>query len=101
MAINFTAEIDRTDISQLDYTYDLLSGLSEDELEAVQAVAIAFLKKNRENKFVDEGDDNIPFRAQTEEQLIARIDHSLEQIKKGQFQDSEEFEKELFAEIDA
>ena len=101
MAINLSAELKRTDMSQLEYTYDLLSGLTDDELDAIQAVAIAFLKRDRGTRFVEEGDDVVPFQAQTEEQLIARIDHSLEQIKNGQFQDSEEFEKELFAEIDA
>ena len=100
MAINLTAELKRTDLSQLDYTYDLLSSLTDDELEAVQAVAIAFLKKDRQTRLVDKSDSYVPFRAQTEAQLINRIDHSLDQIKQGQYQDAEEFEEELFAELD-
>ena len=100
MAINLTATVKRGDLSQLDYTYALLSGLSDDELEAVQAVAIAFLKNNNKATSHYKDDTIVPFQAQTEKQLLARIDHSLEQIKLGNYQDSEEFEKELLEEID-
>lgn len=34
-------------------------------------------------------------------QLLARIDHSLAQIEKGEFSDAEEVENELLAEIDS
>ena len=46
MAMNQAVISKRTDLSQLDYTYDLLSSLSDDELEAVQKVAIVFLNRN-------------------------------------------------------
>ncbi|MBQ6504612.1 MAG: hypothetical protein IJI57_11940 [Flexilinea sp.] len=97
MAINLIAELKPAELSNLDFTYDLLSSLTDDELEAVQAVAIAFLKKDRQTKLQDM---YTPFQAKTEDQLISRIDHSLEQIKSGKYQDAEEFEKELFTEIE-
>ena len=40
-----------------------------------------------------------PFRPQTEKQLLNRIDHSIAQIGKGAYTDSEEFEKEMLAGI--
>ena len=101
MTVDLTAEVKQSDISQLDYTYNLLTGPTDDELEAVQAVAIAFLKKDRSIKSINKGNTDILFQAQTEDQLIARIDKSLEQIKEGKFQDADEFVKELYAEIDA
>ena len=48
MAVNVSVDCARNDLSQLEYTYDLISSLSDDELEAVQKIAIAFLNKNRE-----------------------------------------------------
>ncbi len=81
---------------QLDYIYGLLSGLTEEELYAVQAVIIAFLNKN----MVGSVSGKIsPFRPQTEEQLLARIDHSIAQIEAGLVTDSEEFEEEMLAGI--
>jgi len=87
---------DRKDYSQLDYTYGLLSGLTEEELNAVQAVIIAFLNKNMTGSILKQAS---PFKPQTEEQLFARIDHSLGQIEAGLVTDSEEFEKEMLAGI--
>ena len=52
----------RPDLSQLDYTYDLLSGLTDDELEAVQEVAIVFIKRKKESSNTD---DIAPFQPQT------------------------------------
>ena len=46
MAVNVSVDCARNDLSQLEYTYDLISSLSDDELEAVQKIAIAFLTKN-------------------------------------------------------
>ena len=43
MAVNVSVDCARNDLSQLEYTYDLISSLSDDELEAVQKIAIAFL----------------------------------------------------------
>ena len=89
-------EIDRADFTQLDYTYGLLSGLTEEELNAVQAVVLAFLNRNMD----DSSSLRIsPFRPQTEEQLLTRIDHSIAQIDAGLVTDSEEFEKEMLAGI--
>ena len=81
---------------QLDYTYGLLSGLTEEELSAVQAVIIAFLNKNIAGSVSGEIS---PFRPQTEEQLLARIDHSIAQIETGLVTDSEKFEEEMLAGI--
>ena len=100
MAINLIAGLRPAELSNLDFTYDLLTSLTDDELEAVQAVAIAFLKKNRQTVTDRLQDTYTPFQAKTEDQLVSRIDHSLEQIKSGNYQDAEDFEKELFAEID-
>ena len=80
---------------QLDYTYGLLSGLTE-ELNAVQAVTIAFLNKNMAGSVSGKIS---PFRPQTEEQLLARIDHSIAQIEAGLVTDSEKFEEEMLAGI--
>ena len=96
MPINSVSDLRKTGLSQLDYTQYLLSGLKEDQLEAVQTVIIALLKTD--DKF-DEGGP-APFQPQTEAQLLARIDHSLAQIESGEYSDSEEVENELLAEID-
>ncbi len=96
MPVNSVAELRKTGLSELDYTQYLLSGLKEDQLEAVQAVIIALLKKDGE---IDETGP-APFQPQTEAQLLARIDHSLAQIESGAFSDAEDAENELLAEID-
>ena len=96
MPIHSVSELRKTGLSQLDYTQYLLSGLKEDQLEAVQAVIIAFLKNDG---VIDEASP-APFQPQTEAQLFERIDHSLAQIKDGKFTDAEDVENELLAEID-
>lgn len=88
-----------TNISQLDYTLDLVSGLSDDELKAVQTVALVFLKKNGIKDNIDI-ENPIPFQPQTEEQLLKRIDHSIEQIESGLVWDAEEVEEELLKGLD-
>ena len=50
MPVNSVSELRKTGLSELDYTQYLLSGLKEDQLEAVQAVIIALLKKDGENR---------------------------------------------------
>ena len=95
MAIDILAENKRTDLSQLDYTYDLISSLTDDELEAVQAIAIAFIKKDRAPYIAESRTSIHPFQPQTEEQLLARIDRSLEQISMGLYRDVESVEDEL------
>ena len=96
LPIHSVSELRKTGLSQLDYTQYLLSGLKEDQLEAVQAVIIAMLKSDSEF----DGAGPAPFQPQTEAQLLARIDHSLAQIGTGEFSDAEEVENELLAEID-
>ena len=96
MPIHSVSELKKTGLSQLDYTQYLLSGLKEDQLEAVQAVIIAFLKDD--GAFDETGP--APFQPQTEAQLLDRIDHSLAQIEAGEFTDAEDVENELLAEID-
>ena len=60
-------------MTALEYTYDLLTELSGEAQ---------------------------PFCPQTEEQLLARIDHSLDQIEEGEFQDAEVVERELLMGIE-
>ena len=101
MALNSVVDVRRSDLSQLDYTFDLISGLTDDELEAIQAIAIAFLKNGRPIQKSNDNDDITPFQPQTEEQLLARIDRSLAQIEAGMYSDAEDVENELLAEIGA
>ena len=58
------------------------------------------LKRHYKTQWFDETGP-APFQPQTEAQLLARIDHSLAQIEKGEFSDAEEVENELLAEIDS
>ena len=97
MAMNQAVISKRTDLSQLDYTYDLLSSLSDDELEAVQKVAIVFLNRKMET---NNSDEITPFQPQTEEQLFARIDHSIAQINPDNCEDLEDVVAEIMSEID-
>ena len=87
----------RPDLSQLDYTYDLLSGLTDDELEAVQEVAIVFIKRKKGS---DNTDAIAPFQPQTEEQLLARIDHSISQIDPDSCEDLDDVVAEMMPGID-
>lgn len=91
--------VNTSNISQLDYTLDLVSGLSDEELKAVQSVALVFLKKNNIPDSIA-SDEPIPFKSQTEKQLLDRIDHSLAQIKTGQVWDAEDVEEELLRGLD-
>ena len=95
MPIQSVSELTKTGLSQLDYTQYLLSGLTVDQLEAIQALAIVFLK---DNDMIDESEASV-FQPQSEAQLLSRIDHSLSQIDAGLFSDAEEFEAELLSEI--
>lgn len=99
MTSGAVAEYRRPDLSQLDYTYDLISGLSDDELEAVQSIAMAFIKKNKVSESTSDRQQPVPFQPQTEEQLLARIDHSLSQIESGEYSDAESVEQELLSGI--
>ena len=51
MILSATGE-NRISLSPLDYTVDLLSGLSDTELQAIQTVAIAFLNNNEPKKII-------------------------------------------------
>ena len=97
MAMNNAVLSRRDDLSQLDYTYDLISGLSDDELEAVQKVALVFLNRKAEST---RRDTIVPFKPQLEEQLFARIDHSLAQINPNTCEDLENVVAEMMSEID-
>lgn len=101
--IDQVASYQTAGLSILDVTCDLLSGLTDDELNAVQTVARAFIVNNHDYKLASgSGSDDtvVPFQAQSEAQLLERIDHSLSQIKEGNYRDSEEVEDELLAGID-
>lgn len=76
----------------MDNTIEMLSMLNETELAAVNAVIKAFVGK---------ADDSNPFQAKTEEQLYEKIDKALANADKGNYRDSDEFEKELMAEFGA
>lgn len=91
----------RKDISPLDYTVDLLSGLNDEELEAIQAIAMAFIHSGKLSDIEKSNDTISPFQPQSEEQLLKRIDHSLSQIEAGKLTNAAEVEEELLAEISA
>ena len=87
----------RADLSQLDYTLDLISCLSDDELEAVQKIAIVFINNKKENNSTD----NIaPFQKQTEGDLLLRVDHSVAQINSAHCEDLEDVYNEMMSGID-
>ena len=100
MEVNSLAEFGRSGLSQLDYTYDLLSGLSDDELEAVQKVALVFIKRNTEKMASHSTRDIVPFQPQTEEQLFERIDRSLAQVDAGLCEDLDDVVNEMLAEFE-
>ena len=68
-----------------------MTELTLEELTAVNSVVEAFIS--------DRSAAN-PFHPLTEEQLIERIDLSLEHVAQGLCQDSEEMEAELIREFD-
>ena len=98
MAMSQTANYQRNDLSQLDYTYDLLSSLTDDELRAVQQVATVFI--NRKHDEI-ESDVIVPFKPQTEEQLFKRIDRSLKQVDAGLCEDLDDVVAEMLSGIEA
>ena len=100
MAVNVSVDYARNDLSQLEYTYDLISCLSDDELEAVQKIAIAFLNKNRELDINNNIQSLKPFLPQTEDQLLKRIDRSVAQADAGMCIDADEVIDEMLAECD-
>lgn len=100
MDVGVSLATKRTGMSMLDYTYDLLTELSDDELVAVQNVAIAFIKKGVGSTVENSSGEVRPFQPQTEEQLLARIDHSLSQIDQGLYEDAEDVENEMLMGIE-
>ena len=101
MDVGVSLAAKRAGMSMLDYTYDLLTELSDDELLAVQSVAIAFIKKGAGSNSGSSSGEVRPFQPQTEEQLLARIDHSLSQIGQGLYEDAEDVENEMLTEIES
>ena len=77
--------------SMLDKTIDMIQILNDDELEAIQSVARIFIM----NPQIDR-----PYQRLSEEQLIARIDASLENVRKGLYEDADKVEADLIAEFD-
>ena len=63
-------------------TVDLLDQLDERQLVAVHAIIVELSAKNSEW--------NSPLGIQTEDQLWARVDHSLDQAKRGIGRDADE-----------
>ena len=100
MDVGVSLATNRTGKSMLDYTYDLLTELSDEELVAVQNVAIAFIKKGISNAVNNSSGEIRPFQPQTEEQLLDRIDHSLGQIDQGLFEAAEDVENEMLMGIE-
>ena len=91
----------KASLSELDYTCDLLTCLSNEELEAVQKIALVFINKNKNTSSAKANDTVIPFQRQTEEQLFARIDRSLMQMREGMGEDLDDVVKEMMSEIEA
>ena len=100
MDIGVPLSAKRAEMSTLDYTCDLLSELSDDELIAVQSVAIAFIRNGIRNSTKNSSEEIRPFQPQTERQLLARIDHSLDQIKQSLYEDAEDVESEMIMGIE-
>ena len=78
---------------QYDRIVKRLGRLSPRQLDVVRAVVDTLDSQNAENVVL--------FQPQTEEQLLARIDHSLAQIDAGLYEDADDVVAELMAEIDA
>ena len=70
----------------LDNTIQLLDVLDDNQLQAINAVARAFVTDS-------------PYRPKSEEELLERIDHSLKQADEGMLQDADEAIDELVAEL--
>ncbi|MBQ4514190.1 MAG: hypothetical protein II969_14440 [Anaerolineaceae bacterium] len=92
MTISHLAEYKEADLSQLEYTYHLLTRLTDDELRAVQQVAIVFINRNHEKENID---TIVPFQPQTESQLLERIDRSLKQVDAGLCEDLDDVIAEM------
>ena len=70
----------------LDNTKMMLEVLNEDEINAVQGVAKAFIM-------------NSPFMPKTEEELVKRIDDSIAEEDSGQLEDADSALNAVLAEI--
>lgn len=77
-------------MSTLDTTISMIQLLSDSDLEAIQGIAKAFLAKTNGTSV---------YEPQTEEQLLARIDASIEHAKQGIYEDIEKVERELVQEF--
>lgn len=96
-AMSQTADYRRGDLSQPDYTYDLLSSLTDDELQAVQQVITVFINRKLDKM---ESDAIVPFKPQTEEQLFERIDRPLKQVDAGLCEDLDDVVAEMLSGIE-
>ncbi len=80
-----------------DFEYDapdresmiLLSSLTKEQLRVVVDLMRELTKTNASALYVP----------QTEDELLARVDHSIQQANRGEYRDSEAFEAELEAEL--
>lgn len=77
-------------MSTLDTTISMIQLLSDSDLEAIQGIAKAFLAKTNETAV---------YEPQTEEQLLARVDASIEHAKQGMYEDIESVECDLIQEF--
>ncbi len=73
--------------SLYDDTVDLLKTLDENQLTAVHSVIVELTVAQKKWES--------PLGINTEEELWAHIDNSIDQIASGEYQDAEEFEKEM------
>lgn len=78
-------------MSLYDSTVDMLSLLSEDDLEAVNIVVKRFVQKDENESFF--------FKPLTKAQVLHQLDVADEQFANGEFVDSETMEKELAEEF--
>lgn len=76
--------------SILDNTVDMIQMLNDDELQAIQSVARVFIAKPNSDRI---------YKPLTEDQIVKRIDASLEQVSAGMYEDSEIAEQEIIAEF--
>lgn len=78
-------------MSALDRTISMIQLLSDSDIEAVQVIVQALYEKTQLSDAI--------YKPQTEEQLLARIDASIEHGKNGLYEDAEKVEKDLIKEF--
>ena len=78
-------------MSTLDRTISMIQLLSDSDIEAVQVIVQALYEKTQISDAI--------YKPQTEEQLLTRIDASIEHGKNGLYEDVEKVEKDLIKEF--